>query len=72
MTKTKKVGSTGRFGARYGIIIRRKVHDVEKAQKSWYKCPSCNAKRVKRISTGIWQCRKCQVKFASRAYSMGE
>ena len=72
MTKTKKVGSTGRFGARYGIIIRRKVGDVEKVQKSWFKCPSCNAKRVKRISTGIWQCRKCQVKFASKAYSMGE
>lgn len=72
MTKTKKVGSTGRFGARYGIIIRRKVGDVEKLQKTWYKCSNCSAVRVKRISTGIWQCKKCGVKFASRAYSMGE
>ena len=30
---TKKVGSTGRFGPRYGVSVRRRLGDVEKKQK---------------------------------------
>lgn len=65
---TKKVGSAGRFGTRYGVTIRQKVAEVEKKQKRKHKCPVCNFLRVKRVSTGIWQCKKCGVKFAGKAY----
>lgn len=67
---TKKVGSTGRFGARYGKKVRRKILDVEKIQRKWQQCPYCSAKRVKRIATGIWHCKKCNSKFTGRAYTV--
>ena len=67
---TKKLGSAGRFGARYGRKIKQKVRDIEKKQKGWQKCPYCNHLRVKRLSYGIWQCRKCKSKFTNRAYEV--
>lgn len=70
MGKTKKVGSTGRFGARYGKTIRKKVLEIEKKQKKIYKCPSCHYIKLKRLSAGIWQCRKCDMKLASKAYEI--
>ncbi len=69
MGRTKKVKSAGRFGSRYGKKVRSKIIDVESKQKGWHKCPFCNADKVKRVSVGIWQCRKCDIKFAGRAYT---
>lgn len=66
--RTKKVGSAGRFQARYGVRGRTRVRDVEIQQRSKHDCPSCGHKTVKRIGTGIWQCKKCGVKFAGGAY----
>ena len=66
--RTKKVKSVGRFGARYGVSIRRRIREVEARQKVWHACPSCAAPRVKRVSTGIWECRKCGHKFAGGSY----
>ncbi|MBU1204176.1 MAG: 50S ribosomal protein L37ae [Nanoarchaeota archaeon] len=66
---TKKIGSAGRFGPRYGRTIRQKVANIEKKQKIWHKCPYCNKKRVKRISIGIWGCRSCNAKFTGKAYT---
>ena len=65
---TKKVGSTGRFGPRYGVSVRRKLGAVEKKQKQKHECPSCSKIKVKRISTGIFQCGSCDYQFASGAY----
>ncbi|HLD88722.1 MAG TPA: 50S ribosomal protein L37ae [Candidatus Nanoarchaeia archaeon] len=62
--------SIKRFGARYGGSLRAKFGNVEKRQKAFYECPSCKAMRVKRISLGIWQCRKCSTKLAGKAYSL--
>jgi len=67
---TKKVGSAGRFGVRYGRKIRKRVADIEKKQKKFYVCPSCNVVRVKRVSVGIWKCKKCGLKFTGRAYEV--
>lgn len=67
---TKKIGSAGRFGVRYGARLRNKIALVEKKQKNWQTCPYCLAPRVKRISLGIWKCRKCNTKFAGRAYEI--
>ncbi len=72
MTKTKKVGSTGRFGVRYGLTVKQKVLAVEKKQKIKYECPSCSKVAVKRVAKGIWQCRKCDHKFAGKTFYLGE
>jgi len=70
MSKTKKVGSAGKFGARYGRKIRQRVSEVEKKQKSLYTCPNCHKLKVKRLSSGIWLCKKCNTKFTGKAYSL--
>ena len=69
MTKrTKKVGSAGRFQARYGVRARTRVRNVEIQQTAKHICPSCGHKKVKRMGTSIWQCKKCRAKFAGGAY----
>jgi len=65
----KKVGSTGRFGARYGRGVKVAVEKIERKQRMIYVCPSCKRKSLRRVSAGIWQCRKCKAKFAGGAYS---
>ena len=67
---TKKVGSAGRFGARYGQKIRKKIAVIEKKQKGWHKCPYCAKFKVKRVSVGIWECRGCNSKFTGKAYEV--
>ncbi|MBL7100681.1 MAG: 50S ribosomal protein L37ae [Nanoarchaeota archaeon] len=67
---TKKVGTAGRFGARYGKKIRQKIADVESKQKGWHKCPYCSKSKVKRVSLGIWECRGCETKFTGKAYEV--
>ena len=66
---TKKVGSTGRFGARYGRGVKVVVKKIEEKQRMGYVCPSCKSRSLRRVSAGIWQCRKCKAKFAGGAYS---
>ncbi len=69
MVKTKKVGLTGKFGVRYGRGVKIEFEKIEKKQKTTYVCPSCKKMSVKRVSAGIWQCKKCNVKFTGGAYS---
>ena len=68
MTKTKKVKSAGRLGTRYGRKIRLRITEIESEQKKFKKCPKCSFPKVKRLSTGIWMCKKCGYKFAGGAY----
>jgi len=65
---TKKVGSTGRFGARYGLKLKKKVKAIESKLKGKHKCPYCKKTGVKRVANGIWFCAKCDSKFAAKAY----
>jgi len=67
-TKSKKSKSSGRFGARYGTRVKRKLVEVETKQRIKQKCPFCEKLGVKRISNGIWECKKCKKKFASNTY----
>ncbi len=64
-----KVGSTGRFGPRYGALHRRTVATIEKVQKAAHPCAKCGLTRVYRIHTGIWECQKCGYQFAGGAYA---
>ena len=66
--RTKKVGSAGRFRARYGVRARTRVRDVEIQQKIKHKCPKCGQNKVRRSGTGIWTCKKCGNIFAGGAY----
>jgi len=65
---TKKVKSAGRYGSRYGVGIRKRVVEVESQQKAKHTCPKCHFPKVKRISRGIFRCKKCNLKFAGGTY----
>ena len=67
--RTKKVGNAGRYGARYGVRIRKQINSIGISKNKVYECPRCMHEAVRRVSTGIWQCRRCDLKFAGGAYS---
>ena len=70
MSRTKKVKTAGRFGARYGATIRKKVAEIEAMMRGPHKCPYCySVDKVKRKAVGIWYCRKCKAIFAGGAYT---
>jgi large subunit ribosomal protein L37Ae len=68
MTKTKKVGPTGKFGVRYGKKVKGAYMAVEKKQRSRQKCPYCKRLTAKRTSKGVWACKFCGKKFAGGAF----
>ncbi len=70
MKSEEGLGSAKRFGARYGRKTKLKFSNVETEQRKLHRCPYCSKIAVKRIALGIWQCRKCNVKFAGKAYSV--
>ena len=70
-TKLKKTKSAGRFGAKFGKRVRQKLVKVETKQRIKQKCPFCEG-TAKRLSKGIWKCKKCNKKFASDTYYIGE
>jgi large subunit ribosomal protein L37Ae len=71
-TKTKKARASGRFGARYGKTVRAKLSKVEEKQRKKQICPLCKKPGAKRLSKGIWKCSKCNKKFASDVFHLGE
>ncbi len=64
----KKVSSAGRYGARYGLGIRKRIIKIEDKQKLQEPCPRCGFRKVKRTAAGIFLCKKCNAKFAGGAY----
>ena len=70
MAETKKLGSAKRFGPRYGRTTKHNFAKIEKEHRKLHKCPYCSREAVKRISTGIWFCRKCNAKFSGGAYTV--
>ncbi len=67
-SKLKKVKASGRFGARYGKRAKSSLDKIEAKQRKRQKCPFCGKEGMKRLSKGIWNCKKCGKKFASDAY----
>ena len=62
--KEKRVGSAGRFGARYGRVARRRVAEIEDEMRN----ATVDDDPVKRIGTGIWVNENTGEKFTGGAY----
>jgi large subunit ribosomal protein L37Ae len=69
MGRTKKVGSTGRFGTRYGATVRKRVRKIDNILKTRHLCPSCGSKKVNRVSIGIWECSFCGFRFTGGSWA---
>ncbi|RLE82350.1 MAG: 50S ribosomal protein L37ae [Thermoprotei archaeon] len=69
MGRTKIVGAAGKYGARYGATLRKRVKLIEERRRTPHRCPRCRTPgRLVRISIGIWTCRKCGYTFAGGAW----
>ncbi|WP_435195906.1 50S ribosomal protein L37ae [Natronomonas sp. EA1] len=64
MSKKRKSGSAGRFGARYGRVARRRVAEIEDDMRN----AKVDGDKVKRLGTGIWVNTETGEKFAGGAY----
>lgn len=69
MAAKKTLGSVKRYGVRYGRTTRANAARIEKEQRATHKCSLCSKVGVRRIAVGIWECRKCGVKFTGKAYT---
>lgn len=65
----EKSKSSKRFGSRYGKKTRDNIAEAEEGYKKTRKCPECGKERLKRISSGIWECKSCGAKIAGGAFS---
>ena len=65
---TKKVGSSGKYGPRYGRRSKKVSASIEAKLKQKHECPNCERKTLRRITAGIWECRKCKLKTIGGAY----
>jgi len=66
--RTQKAKATARFGARYGVSVRRNAGSAQKKKNAKYTCPVCHYRKVTRQSVGIWSCGKCGHTFAGGAW----
>lgn len=71
MATTTRYPSIKRFGARYGTRVKYKVGKIEEERRASTECPYCAMHKARRISAGIWECKKCKNKFTGRAYTIG-
>lgn len=67
--KTKKIGPTRGLGARYGATVRKRYVKIITELRKNHQCPQCGLLRVKRVSVGVWTCRKCGYTFTGGAYA---
>ena len=68
LAKMKKVGPTRGLGVRYGSAVRKRYARAIAGLKKKHRCPQCGFVKVKRVSVGVWSCRKCDYTFAGGAY----
>ncbi len=59
---------SGALGVKYGFSLRERYVRVLKKRKARYNCPRCGTGFLKRLSIGVWSCRKCGYTFAGGAY----
>lgn len=67
----EKLKTVKRLGPRYGLKTRRRLDEIERGYRGKLRrCTKCGATKLRRVAAGIWQCRKCDQKFASHAYKV--
>jgi large subunit ribosomal protein L37Ae len=69
LPKTKKVGPARGLGTRYGSTVRKRYVKVITELRKPHRCSQCGFVRVRRVSVGVWKCRKCEFTFAGGAYT---
>jgi len=69
-SKKKKIGAAGKFGAGYGVKIRKRFNNIEALQRTTQPSPFHPTGRAKRIAPGIWKCLKTGRVFAGHAYHL--
>ena len=52
-----------------GATLRKRYARVMSTVRATNKCPSCASPSVKRVSVGLWNCKKCGYRFAGGAYT---
>jgi len=62
----KKISGT--LGVKYGFTARKRYAEVMSKRRAKYNCSQCHIGRLKRISVGVWSCRRCGFTFAGGAY----
>jgi len=67
--RTKKIGPSGGFGARYGATVRKRYVAAVSGLKHAHDCPQCGSTSVRRRSVGVWNCGKCGAVFTGGAYT---
>ncbi len=67
-SKKRKTRHTARFGARYGVSVKKRYETFEAKQRVKHVCPKCGFQKVQRISTGIFKCSKCHLTYAGGAF----
>ena len=69
MAKMRKTRLGGGLATRYGTAPRRRYIDVLVRMRKKHECPKCKVRAARRISVGLWQCRRCGNQFTGGAYS---
>lgn len=65
----RKVGPTRGLGSRYGATVRKRYTKVVMEMKKPHRCPQCGLLRVRKVSVGVWRCKKCGSTFTGGAYT---
>ncbi len=69
MGRKKVVGITGRYGARYGMTVRRRAQKILEKRYEKIACPRCGKMvLMKRLSVGVWSCPLCGYTYAGPAH----
>ncbi|TRO61492.1 hypothetical protein E2P64_01030 [Candidatus Bathyarchaeota archaeon] len=69
MPKMRKTRLGGGLATRYGTAPRRRHIDILVRLRKKHECPKCRVRAARRLSVGLWQCRRCGNQFTGGAYS---
>jgi len=71
-SKTKKTKAAGKFGAGFGVSVRKEYNAVEALQRKTQPSPLTKKGKAKRIAAGIWKDVKTGKIFAGHAYFLNQ